>query len=168
MLPSVAWDDSNEFLKWVLKCKFSMVTQICWDSQTLAFQGPVGPSRPMPCPRGHALLKWHILNLHFNFHLINSHWKWGTEAPEAHGAQVLPDPELGSKEVTYPHQVWGVQQLLFYKVFTKIHCWGSRTPPAPLLGPLDPRVRVGGLQPNQIAIRVRDIYKNFGFINSPS
>ena len=34
-------------------------------------------------------------------------------APEGHGAQVLPDPDLGSKKVTL--------QLLFYNVFTKTH-----------------------------------------------
>ena len=38
-------------------------------------------------------------------------------APEGQGAQVLPDPDLGSKKVTRP----GAQQLLFYKVFAKTH-----------------------------------------------
>ena len=48
-------------------------------------------------------------------------------APEGHGAQVLPDPDLGSKKVTL--------QLLFYNVFTKTHGWGSRGPPDPLFAP---------------------------------
>ena len=32
-------------------------------------------------------------------------------APEAHWAQVLPDPDLGSNKVTYPHYIGGAQQL---------------------------------------------------------
>ena len=42
-------------------------------------------------------------------------------APEAHQAQVLPDLDLASKEVTYSHCIGGAQQLLFYKVFAKMH-----------------------------------------------
>ena len=34
-------------------------------------------------------------------------------APSAHQAQVLPDPDLGSKQVTHTHLVGGAQQLLF-------------------------------------------------------
>ena len=55
--PGVARNDSKEVLKRVLKCKFSMVTQVNWDRQILAFQGPASPSRPMPCPCGQTLLK---------------------------------------------------------------------------------------------------------------
>ena len=132
-LPSIAWDDSNEVLKRVFSLNFSLMSKVCWDSQTLAFRGPAGPSRPMPCPCGHALLKEPILNLHYNFDFKNSPWKWGTMAPEGHGVQVLPDPDL-----TYPHWVGGAQQHLFNKVFTKIHSWGSRTPLGPPFPPWTP------------------------------
>ena len=37
-LPVVVRDDSNDVLKRVVKCIFSMMTQVCCDSQTLAFQ----------------------------------------------------------------------------------------------------------------------------------
>ena len=53
-LPGVAQDDSNEVIK-ILGLKFCFITKVCGDSQTLAFQGPSGPSRPCPC--GHTLLK---------------------------------------------------------------------------------------------------------------
>ena len=43
-------------------------------------------------------------------------------------AQVLPDMDLASKEVSYSHCIGGAQQLLFYKVFAKMHRLGSRTP----------------------------------------
>ena len=38
-----------------------------------------------------------------------------------HGAQVLPDPVLGSKNVTCPHLFRGALQLLLFKVFAKMH-----------------------------------------------
>ena len=55
-------------------------------------------------------------------------------APEEHGAQVLRD--LGSKKVTLPHQIRGALQLLFYKVFTKMHSLGSRGTLAPFMHPI--------------------------------
>ena len=142
-LPSIAWDDSNEVLKRVFSLNFSLMSKVCWDSQTLAFRGPAGPSRPMPCPCGHALLKEPTLILKTPHE---------SEAPEGHGVQVLPDPDL-----TYPHWVGGAQQHLFNKVFTKIHSWGSRTP----LDPPGPR----GVQPHQIAIG--NIYYIFDLMSSP-
>ena len=42
-------------------------------------------------------------------------------APEGHGAQVLPDPDLGTEKVTHPHLIRGALQLLHYKVFAKMH-----------------------------------------------
>ena len=42
-------------------------------------------------------------------------------APKGHGAQVLPDMDLGSKKVTCPHYIRGALQLLFDKVFAKMH-----------------------------------------------
>ena len=46
-----------------------------------------------------------------------------------------------------------------------MHGWGSRTT-LYLLGPLDPRVMLEGVQPNQRAIR--DITYNLDIMNSPS
>ena len=66
----IAQDDSNEVLKRILKCKWWLITQACWDGQTLAFQGLAGPASPIPCP--------------YNFYFIKSPWKLGTIAPEAH------------------------------------------------------------------------------------
>ena len=64
--------------------------KVCWDSQTLAFQGP-----PAQCPVPVAMPYWEevpIWNMHYDIDLINSPWKWVTTAPEAHGVQVLPYP----------------------------------------------------------------------------
>ena len=38
----------------------------------------------------------------YNFDFTNSPSIWVTMAPEGHGAQDLPDPDLGSKKVTQP------------------------------------------------------------------
>ena len=97
---------------------------------------------PVPC--GHALLREMNLgqdqeaigNIQYNFHFIYFPWKWGTIAPEAHGAQVLPDPNLGSKQVTHTHLVGCALQLLCYKVSSKMHGWDSRTTLGPILSPL--------------------------------
>ena len=48
-----------------------------------------------------------------------------------HRAQVSPDLDLGFKKVFHSYQLWGALQLLFHKVSTKMHFWGSRTPPCP-------------------------------------
>ena len=37
------------------------------------------------------------------FNIINFHWKWLTMAPEAHGAQVLQDPDCRTKNMICPH-----------------------------------------------------------------
>ena len=42
-------------------------------------------------------------------------------APEGHGAQVLPDLDLGSEKVAHPHLIGGALQLIFCKVFAKMH-----------------------------------------------
>ena len=64
------------------------MSKVCWDSQTLAFQGPV------------AMHYWeHSLQLLF----YKLSLEWGTMAPEGHWAQALPDPDLGSYKVTNPH-----------------------------------------------------------------
>ena len=65
-----------------------------------------------------------IWNMHYNFHFINSPRKWGTTAPEAHWAQVLPDPHLRAIEVTYPYYIEGALQLLCYKISAKMHGCG--------------------------------------------
>ena len=67
-------------------------------------------------------------------------------APDVHLVQGLPDLDLGSGKVTYPHYIGGALQHLFDKVSSKMHGWGSRTP-------TDPYVRVGGVQPQQETIR---------------
>ena len=77
-------------------------------------------------------------------------------APEAHCAQVLPDTDFGSKQVTYPTKLINFLP----------KCTADAPEPhwAPLFGRLDPRVKVG-VQPHQIAIR--DITYNFDFMNLP-
>ena len=76
-----------------------------------------------------------IRNISYNFGFMNSPSKWVTMAPEGHGAQVLLDPDLGSKKVTYPYYIGGALQLLFYKVFAKMHSWGSKVLPDSLYAP---------------------------------
>ena len=83
-------------------------------------------------------------------------------APEAHWAQVLPDPDLGSYKVTYPTKLGVPSNFCFIKYPPKC----TAEAPEPLLGPLDLRVTVGGIQPHQIAIR--DKYNIFDFISYPS
>ncbi len=39
----------------------------------------------------------------YNFIIINFHWKWLTMAPEAHGAQVIQDPDCRPKNMICPH-----------------------------------------------------------------
>ena len=61
-------------------------------------------------------------------------------APEGHGAQVLPDPDLGSKKVTYPPPTkLGVPgNFCFINLPPKCTAEAPEPHQAPLLGPLDP------------------------------
>ena len=86
------------WFKWGFKnsieiIRFSLMTQMCLDSQTFVFL------------QANALSLWlcTIGNIHYNFYFIKSPWKLVTMAPEQHWAQVLPDLDLGSEKVTYPH-----------------------------------------------------------------
>ena len=110
----------------------------------------MGPSRPIPCPCGHALLKWHILNLHYNFHIINSHWKWGTEAPEAHGAQVIQI--LGLIRWPTPTKLVKSSNICFIDFHQNELLRLQNPSGSPLLGPLDHGVSLGGLKTDQIAM----------------
>ena len=84
-------------------------------------------------------------------------------APEAHWAQVYPDLHLGSYKVTQPGAPSNVCLIKFLQKCTPEAPEPHR---APILALLDPGVRVGGVQPHQIAIR--NIYFNLAFINSHS
>jgi hypothetical protein len=57
---------------------------------------------------------------YYTFCLIKFAWHWFTMAPEAHGAQVLPDPDYGLKNMICPHQNRPSLQLLFYNFFPSL------------------------------------------------
>jgi hypothetical protein len=52
---------------------------------------------------GQDLTKLTIGKAGYNFCLLNFAWKWLTMAPEAHGAQVLSDPDYGPKNMIRSH-----------------------------------------------------------------
>ena len=85
-----------------------------------------------------------IWNIQYNFNVIYFPWKWGTTASEVYLAQVLPDLDLVSKQVTHYHYVGGALQLLYYKVSTKTLNRGFSTPQGPLWACPDPRVQGRG------------------------
>ena len=73
-----------------------------------------------------------IRDINYDFDFINSASWWVTMVPEGHGAQVLPDPDLGSKRWPPPLNWGGALQFLLNKVFAKMPGWGYRGPPDPL------------------------------------
>ena len=77
-------------------------------------------------------------------------------SPEGHGAQVLPDPDLGPKKVTHPYSIRGTLQLLFYKVFAKMHSWGSRDTLYPLYAPRTWGWGGTGLKPPKNLLTLKD------------
>ena len=62
---------------------------------------------------------------------INSPWKWKTTAPEAHGAQVFPDPDLGSYKVTHPNKLGVPCNFCFLKFSPKCMAEAPEAPQAP-------------------------------------
>ncbi len=55
-----------------------------------------------PCQGRWNLTELTIGKVDYNFCFTNSAWKWLTTAPEVHVAQVLQDPDFGSKDVFCP------------------------------------------------------------------
>jgi hypothetical protein len=52
---------------------------------------------------GPYLTKFATGKVHYNFGLISFARKWLTMAPEAQGAQILPDPDYGPKNMIHLH-----------------------------------------------------------------
>ncbi len=65
-------------------------------------------------------------------------------APEAHGAQVLPDPDFGPKNMIRPHQNRPSLQLLFYKLFPSLTVAAVDALQTLFRAPLTPGVHPGG------------------------
>ena len=150
--PWVTWHFPGWF-KWGFKeywkVRFSQMTKVCWDSQTLAWRGPSGPSRPMPCPCGHALLKGPIQNQHYNYCVINSSWKWSNTAPEAHnGPRSFQIWIWHPKKCPTPTVLGVPSNFCFIKFLPKSTPEAPEPHRAPFWPPLRLRVRVEGVQPH--------------------
>ena len=81
-----------------------------------------------------------IRHICYNFDFISYPSIWVTMPPLGNGAQVHWIRIWGPKRWPAPTILRGAQQLLFFKVFAKMHGWGSRGTPDPLYSPCTRRV----------------------------
>ena len=85
---------------------------------------------------GQNLTHFTIGKVHYNFCFINFAWKWLTMVQEAHGAQVLLDPDYRPKNVLHSNKNTGVCYILSFIMFSPKHT--AAEPPHPILGPITP------------------------------
>ena len=85
---------------------------------------------------GQNLTHFTIGKVHYNFCFINFAWKCLTMVQEAHGAQVLLDPDYRPKNVLHSNKNTGVCYILSFIMFSPKHT--AAEPPHPILGPITP------------------------------
>ena len=99
--------------------------------------GPLDPGVRVEAVQPNQVTIRHIC---YNFDFISYPSIWVTMPPLGNGAQVHWIRIWGPKRWPAPTILRGAQQLLFFKVFAKMHGWGSRGTPDPLYSPCTRRV----------------------------
>ena len=104
-------------------------------------------------------------------------------SPEGHGAQVLPDPDLGPKKVTHPTKSGAPGNFCFIKFLPKCTAEAPETPCTPFMHPV-PGGGVGGYcvetpqepshpqgpptcQISSISVRSLDFYREYTYTMPP-